>query len=34
MFTLNELEQMFPWEREVYIGLVAKYIQKKNSEEN
>jgi hypothetical protein len=27
---LTELENMIPWEREVYIGLLKNYIEEEN----
>ena len=29
-YSLTELENMMPWEREVYIGLLQDYIKKEN----
>ena len=29
-YSLTELENMMPWEREVYIGLLSKYIKDEN----
>jgi len=26
-YSLKELENMVPWEREIYIGLLMKYLQ-------
>jgi hypothetical protein len=26
-YSLNELEEMIPWEREIYIGLLLKYLE-------
>ena len=26
-YNLEELENMVPWEREIYIGLLMKYLQ-------
>jgi hypothetical protein len=28
-YSLNELEHMMPWERDVYVGLLMRYIEKK-----
>ena len=25
-YSLNDLEEMLPWEREIYIGLLLKYL--------
>ena len=29
-YSLTELENMLPWEREIYIGLLQDYIKKEN----
>ena len=29
-YSLTELENMLPWEREVYIGLLEEYIKEEN----
>jgi hypothetical protein len=29
-YGLTELENMIPWEREVYIGLIKNFIQEEN----
>ena len=29
-YSLTELENMIPWEREVYVGLLMEYIEKEN----
>ena len=29
-YSLTELENMIPWEREIYIGLLMKYIKEEN----
>jgi hypothetical protein len=29
-YSLTELEDMYPWEREIYISLLNKHIQEKN----
>ena len=26
-YSLNELEEMIPWEREIYIGLLMQYLK-------
>ena len=31
-WTLSDIENMIPWEREVYIKLLSNYIEKKNLE--
>ena len=29
-YSLTELDNMMPWEREIYIGLLTKYIKEEN----
>jgi len=29
-YSLTELENMIPWEREIYITLLMKYLQEEN----
>jgi hypothetical protein len=29
-FTLNDLDNMMPWEREIYISLLTAHIQEQN----
>jgi hypothetical protein len=29
-YSLEELENMMPWEREIYMGLLTKYIREEN----
>ena len=29
-YSLTELEDMMPWEREVYMGLLAQWIKEEN----
>ena len=29
-YSLTELENMLPWEREIYMGLLAKWVQDEN----
>ena len=29
-FSLTEIENMMPWEREIYIGLTMNYIEEEN----
>ena len=31
-YSLSELDDMMPWEREIYIELLRNYIEKKNDE--
>ena len=30
-YSLTELENMMPWEREIYIGLLAEHIEVENA---
>jgi len=29
-YSLTELENMLPWEREIYVGLLIQYIEDEN----
>lgn len=29
-YSLSELENMLPWEREVYVAMIVDYIKKEN----
>ena len=29
-YSLSELENMLPWEREIYVGLVVKHVEEEN----
>ena len=29
-YSLTELEDMMPWEREIYVGLLLKHIDEEN----
>jgi len=29
-YSLTELDNMMPWEREIYVGLLIKYIKEEN----
>ena len=29
-YSLTELENMMPWEREIYMGLIADWVKKEN----
>ena len=29
-FSLTEIENMMPWEREIYVGLLEKHIKEEN----
>ena len=35
-WSLTELENMYPWEREIYVGLLINYLeeQKENMKQN
>jgi len=32
-YSLNELDNMMPWEREIYIGLLEEYIKEQKKEQ-
>jgi len=32
-YSLTEIENMMPWEREIYISMLLQYIEKKNNEQ-
>ena len=29
-YSLDEIENMLPWEREIYVGLLMKFIEEEN----
>lgn len=29
-YSLSELENMIPWERQVYVKMLAKYVEEEN----
>jgi len=29
-YSLNELENMMPWERDIYVGMLINYIKEEN----
>ena len=29
-YSLSELDEMMPWEREIYVGLLMEWIKKEN----
>ena len=31
-WSLTELENMMPWEREIYVGLLVEYVEEQNRE--
>ena len=33
-YSLSEIDDMLPWEREIYITLLMKFIEKENEEVN
>jgi hypothetical protein len=33
-YSLSELENMIPWEREVYVALLSDYIKEENERQN
>lgn len=33
-YSLDSLERMYPWERDVYISIFNKYMKKKNEMNN
>ncbi len=33
-YSLTELENMIPWEREVYVSLLQQYIEEENLKNN
>jgi hypothetical protein len=32
-YSLTELEDMMPWEREIFIGLLVKHLEKEKAEQ-
>ena len=32
-YSLTEIENMIPWERDIYVGLLVKYIKEENEKE-
>ena len=32
-YSLNELEHMMPWEREIYMGLLMQFLQEQQEEQ-
>ena len=33
-YNLEEIENMMPWEREIYVGLLMKFIEEENERVN
>jgi hypothetical protein len=29
-YSLNELESMIPWEREIYVAMLIQYVEEQN----
>lgn len=29
-YSLTELDNMIPWEREIYVGLLSEYVREQN----
>lgn len=29
-YSLTELDNMMPWEREIYVGLLSEYVKEQN----
>ena len=32
-YSLTEIENMIPWERDIYVGLLVSYIKEENEKE-
>jgi len=32
-YSLSEIENMMPWEREVFIGMLLQYLEKQNNKQ-
>ena len=32
-WSIDELEKMYPWEREIYVGLLVKHIKDSNEQQ-
>ena len=32
-YSLSELDNMMPWEREIYVGLLAEFLQKEKEKQ-
>ena len=32
-YSLTEIENMIPWERDIYVGLLVNYIKEENEKE-
>ena len=30
-YSLNELESMIPWEREIYVAMLIQYVEEQNA---
>jgi hypothetical protein len=33
-YSLSDLENMMPWERDVYVGMLTRHLQKKAQKKN
>tara|TARA_S200000501_G_C20511519_1_gene607129 strand:- start:216 stop:341 length:126 start_codon:yes stop_codon:yes gene_type:complete len=33
-YSLSDLENMVPWEREIYVGLLVEFLEKQEEERN
>lgn len=33
-YSLSDLENMMPWERDVYVGMLIRHLQKKAQKKN
>jgi len=33
-YSLTELENMMPWEREIYVDMLLNYVQEENNSKN
>ena len=33
-YSLNEIEYMMPWERDVYVGMLIRHLEKKAQKKN
>jgi len=31
-YSLSEIENLMPWEREIYVGMLLNYLEKKKEE--
>ena len=33
-YSLSDLDNMMPWEREIYVGLLVEFLEKQEEERN